>query len=88
MPRSLRLHIPGDRPIVIRGRAGAGALGTWYPKSRRVGLRRGQNGRCLMNTVIHEMLHVLDGAMSEREVSRRAGVLARALWGLGYRREK
>lgn len=39
-----------------------------------------------LDTVIHETLHTALPSMSEEEVSRVAGDLAKVLWKAGYRR--
>jgi hypothetical protein len=48
----------------------------------------GQRGMDEMDTFIHETLHVTKPRLTEEEVHRMAGDIARVLWASGYRRKK
>ena len=41
-----------------------------------------------LETIIHEVLHVLQPTVSEEHITLSARDLARVLWALGYREEK
>lgn len=42
-------------------------------------------GFLLLETTVHEALHLADWKASERSVTRRAKYIARVLWSQGYR---
>ena len=46
--------------------------------------RLGQHHR--MEIMVHELLHALDGDLTEAEVAEQSCVIAEALWRDGYRR--
>ena len=59
--------------------------GKWEPTGK-IDIKQGLKGVDLLDTVIHEMLHVYNPEMKEREVKRQAREISRALWGMNYRR--
>lgn len=66
-------------PFIIHGR-------TLYDKRQIVVYKsRGQKER--LDTLIHEGLHAIDPAATEKSVTTRANKLADLLWKAGYRRK-
>lgn len=86
MPRinpyaNLRLKLSFGPLDVIQERAYG-----WAVSDPSIVITPGQSGLFELDTVIHESLHMSRPDLSEHEVCRVAGDLAKVCWALGYRR--
>lgn len=56
-------------------------------RTRVIRIRKSKlSERQTLETVLHELVHLLDWDVEEAAVERRARLLAKVLWRLGYRR--
>lgn len=58
-------------------------------RTRVIRIRKSKlSERQTLETVLHELVHLLDWDVEESAVERRARLLAKVLWRLGYRRKE
>lgn len=57
-------------------------------KEKEIYLDPRQNEGELLDSAVHELLHIVCPSMSENNVHRKASVIADTLWKMGYRRKK
>lgn len=75
------------RVKVIERRLGReGALGQAYSGEGLIELDPRQSERSRLDTLVHELLHLLEPEWSESRVARSATWLTKWLWRQGYRR--
>lgn len=72
--------------VVEKDLSGDKALGISYPGLRLIEIHEKQCESERMDTLIHELLHLMRPSWSEKEVIRVANYLTRHLWAQGYRR--
>jgi Zn-dependent peptidase ImmA (M78 family) len=61
------------------------AHGLCYKTEREIVIDPQERPQCLLNTVIHELLHAIMPKASEATVEFIADTLSSALWRMGYR---
>jgi len=76
------------RKIRIRERSLRDYYGYAYPDKNLVELRKGMRPRTYLNTLIHEILHILYPDQSETKTLEFANTLTKYIWEKGYRRLK
>jgi hypothetical protein len=76
----------GGKTYKVYGRAWLWASEKATKPTPTIELHNQQTSRCLLNTAIHECLHLLWTDASEGKVTRAAGRIADVLWRLNYRR--
>lgn len=62
-------------------------LGVYLYATDEILLDPRQNQKCLLNTIIHEMLHRECPGWSESKVMKTADNISRVVWYQGYRKE-
>lgn len=92
MPRDRHFLIHGARWLLRFTRLRGNAAGWAYvpdhksPKlPRKILIDERLKRRARLETIIHELLHVLFPTVSEEHVTEAARYIARILWALGYR---
>lgn len=61
------------------------AHGLCYKSEREIVIDPQERPQCLLNTIIHEILHAIIPSASEARVEFIANALSAALWRIGYR---
>lgn len=61
------------------------AHGLCYKSEREIVIDPQERPQCLLDTIIHEILHAIMPSASEARVEFIANVLSSALWRIGYR---
>jgi len=61
-------------------------LGYAYPEHNLVEITPNQRPRQYLDTLIHELLHVMYPEDSETKISRNASTITHHIWKKGYRR--
>ena len=85
--RKQRKHITVKERKLGRERAVGLAYSDFYgPDKGLIEIDPRQKGKDHLDTLIHEALHLVFPDMSERNVVKHTGRLARLLWRNGYRR--
>lgn len=73
--------------VVEKDLSGEKALGIAWSDLRLIELHDKQCESERMDTLIHELLHLMRPSWREKEVVRAANFLTRHLWAQGYRRK-
>lgn len=74
------------KKIKVRERRLRRYLGYAYPKKSLIEITPDQKPRQYLDTLIHEILHVMYPKDSETKISQNASTITHHIWKKGYRR--